>query len=822
MKEPRSIIRQQADDSLDIERPIDTASAVAGRYPQYREFGGRDGINLMDYWRAVRKRLWLVIGIAVLATTLTAIYMARKPSIYQARSVVQVDLETVNEQVVVGDRQRATQNSDPAYFNTQLQLLNSESLIRRVIKEHNLDTNKDILAETTKGSSVFGRILSAVGLSGPSAPKDTIGTSPDGGSTVASKEEIADAARLSPLVEYLKLNLAIEPRRESRSTVKDTRLIDIAFRNQNPVLAADVANAVAETFTAQNQEKRSGTSRKTNDFLQERIAELQSEIQRDEERLQQLTQQAGIVPTDGDQTLVIDQLSQLNKQLLEAENARKTAEAAYNAVSGSQERIRSLADAEMQRYVTEQENSIRNLQADTLKKIGELRQQRDKLLQEYHEGVPEIQEIDAQIRSYQGSLDAAVAKFQKDREAYLSRATQTILSNLQTKYLQAKGTEDKLRASYNQAYNLAQSQNGSAVTLKLLKQTIDTNKGFLDNLRKQVSGNDVAAQGSDNNISLAEIAVPPDTAISPRRLTSVAAAFLLSTLFGIGLALFLEYLDDTIRSTDEIENYLGLPALAAIPTIDATQRRKLLLVSGNEADDDRGKTELLIDADPRSSLAEAYRQLRTSILLSTAGHAPKSLLITSSLPAEGKTTTATNTAISLAQTGAKVLIIDADMRRPRLHSVFDIPNDKGLSTLLSTEAAESEIHEAISQDPQSKLYLMPSGPIPPNPAELIGSDQMSKLLKFLQGEFSHVVVDSPPIASFTDGVLIASMVDGVILVVHAGKSSRQVIKRSRQLLNDIGARVFGVVLNNVNLRGQDNSYYYQSYYHRDNYNHDEN
>jgi capsular exopolysaccharide synthesis family protein len=203
--------------------------------------------------------------------------------------------------------------------------------------------------------------------------------------------------------------------------------------------------------------------------------------------------------------------------------------------------------------------------------------------------------------------------------------------------------------------------------------------------------------------------------------------------------------------------------------------------------------------------------------LSTAGHAPKSLLITSSLPSEGKTTTATNTAISLAQTGARVLLIDADMRRPRLHSIFNISNGDGLSTLLASELSDTDITTTVKQDEKTKLYLLPSGPIPPNPAELIGSEQMATLLRMLQTRFTHVVVDSPPIASFTDGVLIASMVDGVILVVHAGKSSRQVVRRSRQLLQEIGAKIFGVVLNNVNLNTKDNYYYYQSYYHRSNY-----
>ena len=219
----------------------------------------------------------------------------------------------------------------------------------------------------------------------------------------------------------------------------------------------------------------------------------------------------------------------------------------------------------------------------------------------------------------------------------------------------------------------------------------------------------------------------------------------------------------------------------------------------------------------QSPMAEAYRHLRTSLLFSSAGKPPQSILVTSSQPSEGKTTTAVNTAISLAQTGAKVLVIDADMRRPRLHSVFGVSNAEGLSTILSSDMKAEEILKIIQYENDAKLHLLPSGPIPPNPAELIGSEQMANLLKSMQEHFTHVVVDSPPIASFTDGVLVASMVDGVILVVHSGKSSRQVVRRSRQLLQDINAKVFGVVLNNVNLRSQDNYYYYQSYYHRDYY-----
>jgi len=625
--------------------------------------------------------------------------------------------------------------------------------------------------------------------------------------------------RLAPYVDIIRKNMSVEPVRESRATVKDTRLIEISFRHTNPQLAAFVVNSIGETFVTANQNKRSGTSRKTSDFLQKRITDLQSEIRAGELELVELKKSEGILKTDGEQTIVLDRLAGLNKDLLVAENQRKIAEAEYFAVKDSPEAIKARAEQENARFITERENNVQALKNDTQKRISEIRSERARLLQEYKESAPEIVEKDTMIRSLEESLTKVVEKNNEEVQALRDRTARVLVENLRTKYQQALSQENKIKAGYDAQYNEAQVQNVGGVRLRLLEQTIETNRGFLENLRKQQSSNDVASQGSDNNISVAGFAIPPENAVSPSRLMTVLAALFLSTLFGMGLALFLEYLDDTIRTTEEIETYLQLPALAAIPTIDSIPKRKLLLVGGSNEDaaDDPLNSELLIYADSRSSLAEAYRQLRTSILLSTAGHAPKSLLITSSLPSEGKTTTATNTAISLAQTGAKVLIIDADMRRPRLHSVFNIENGDGLSTILSTELTEAEILNVIKQDEGSKLYMLTSGPIPPNPAELIGSEQMANLLKLLSQNFTHVVVDSPPITSFTDGVLIASMVDGVILVVHAGKSSRQVVRRARQLLQDVGAKIFGVVLNNVNLRSQDNYYYYQSYYHRNSY-----
>ena len=653
MKEIREIVPAKANEpSVEIERPFEPQIVPSnGRYPAYRNTYGPESFQFLDYWRSVRKRLWLVIGVAVFFTTLAAIYMARKPDVYNASAVVQVDNEQTNPDLVASDRQRVVSSSDPSYFNTQLQLLTSDTLLRRVVKEHNLDGNKDFQnAKAAAESSALRAALKSLGLASdkPPAPLEPASTG-DPNSSLVSSDEIADAIRLSPYVDMIRDNLGVEPVRESRATFKDTRLIEVSYRDSNPQLASFIANAIGETFTSVNQEKRSGTSRKTSDFLSKRITDLQSDIASDELRLVDLKQSEGILKTEGDQTIVIDRLSGLNKNLLEAENLRKNAEAKYFAVKDSPESIKALAESESARYITERENSVQQFQRDTQKKINDLTADRAKKLQEFKETAPDIIEIDAQIKNLNDSLKSQLDKNNAEIESYRERVGKTLVDNLRTAYLQARDQENKIRAAYNEQYNEAQGQNSGEVQMKLLEQTIETNRGFLDNLRKQQSGNDVASQGSDNNISVASFAIPPETPVAPRRFMTIAVAFVLSTLLGVGLALFLEYLDDSIRTTDEVEQYLQLPALAAIPSLDAATRRKLLTKGGKDELNGNGETGLdpHIFADPRSSLAESYRQLRTSILLSTAGHPPKTLLVTSSLPSEGKTTTATNTALSL-------------------------------------------------------------------------------------------------------------------------------------------------------------------------------
>jgi capsular exopolysaccharide synthesis family protein len=391
-----------------------------------------------------------------------------------------------------------------------------------------------------------------------------------------------------------------------------------------------------------------------------------------------------------------------------------------------------------------------------------------------------------------------------------------VSTNLATRYRQALATEELLRKSYEQQRAETLTQNEAAVQYRIIQQEIETNKSLLDGLLQRTKENDVVISGTPNNIRVVDYAIAQKKPVAPKRTLIVGLSVVLALGLGVVLAFFLEYLDDTIRSAEDVETFLRLPSVAVIPMVGLAKPKRLLgrgqkngaLASANG----RGTQEVLLsDIDKRSAIAEAYRHLRTSILLSTAGRPPRTLLITSSVPSEGKTTTAVNSAISLAQTGARVLIVDADMRRPRLHSIFNLSNSNGLSALLSSDIDEDEINAAIHRDEKSGLFILTAGPLPPNPAELVGSDQMLKFVSAVTRNFAHVVIDSPPVAAFTDGVLIASMVDGVLLVVHSGKNSRKVVIRARKLLHDVGARIIGVVINKAD-SSPHNEYYYNNYY----------
>ena len=270
----------------------------------------------------------------------------------------------------------------------------------------------------------------------------------------------------------------------------------------------------------------------------------------------------------------------------------------------------------------------------------------------------------------------------------------------------------------------------------------------------------------------------------------------------------MDYLDDSVRTSDDVSRHLGLPTLALIPHYMNNEKRKLLAAKNGGVG---MQPAALITMDERHSpMAEAYRHLRTSLLFSSAGKPPQTILVTSSQPSEGKTTTAINTAITLAQSDVDVIIVDCDLRRPRLHTHFGLENTQGLTNYLSGDKNTENLIRVFPDLP--RLKIITSGPIPPNPAELLSSNEMRNLLQFLTGRYKHVIIDSPPAISFTDAAILSTLVDGVVLVAMANKSSIHLMRQFKQRVSTIGARIYGVVLNGIKAGSMEYDYYGTGYY----------
>src|SRR6185369_9208664 len=399
-----------------------------------------------------------------------------------------------------------------------------------------------------------------------------------------AREDLNEAKRLAPYVNTILAGLKVDPVKETRGYYKETRLIDIKFTHTDPSVAEKVVNAIAEVYVFSNLEKRTEANSTTGDFLQKRIAELQQQIRTSEERL--------VNYAKNNQIIVVERLAGLNQQLLQAENERKTAEAAYNAAK-SPEAANALVD----------EAAKQN--GDLEAKLNELRQKRALLMVDATEEAPEVKEVDQQITELDKQL--------KDQR---SRKSVTLLTNLNTRYQQALEREQSLRKAFEQQRAQTLSQNEAAINYRIIQQEIETNKTLLNGLLQGAKENDVVLAGKPNNISIVDYALTPDTPVGPNRTRTVIAAFFLSIGLGLGLALFFEYLDDTVHSTEEVERVLHLPALAVIPSVGSAARRRALSGKSKTAalqktSNGNGHSELLMNVDSRSPLAEAYRHLRT-------------------------------------------------------------------------------------------------------------------------------------------------------------------------------------------------------------------
>ena len=757
--------------SLDrgLDRPLADLTQGKGYGPAATE-----PTTIRDYLFVVLKRKWLILSLVLVVTSLVTIQMFRQPSIYEGETVIKIEPKARN---VLQTRDiTINAQTDPNFWGTQLRLLENPALARQVVLTLDLQNNPAFFGGQSQGG-VFSSLRKI--FSGQKATQAQRSSSTE--LTVVGEDEAANEAltpeklaELEPYEDAIIGSESIEP-------ILATNLVKIKFTHSDPELAQKIANTLAEVFVNNNLARATAGSTKAEDILAREIANLQSKIKRDQEAQFNYAKNKNLpLTTDPKTNLEVVRLATLSGQLLEAENDTKEFKAKYDAARTQPDSF-SIPDVQTSKRI------------DMLReRISALIEKRDALLVIYTPEWPEVRKIEAQI---------------KPIEDELAKAPTEIVNSMKRRYEAAASKEQSLRRAYDQQKGKTTQQTRDQIDLLAITQDLETNKQYLNTLLQRQRELTVGQGTQQNDVSIATPSRLPKTPVGPPRLRNIIVAFLLALAAGIGLAFLLDFLDDTVKSIEDVDRYLHVPALALIPA-SRNERSRLIGISGPAGPAPSETTALAMIDDSRSPVAESYRHLRTSLFFSSAGQPPKTILITSSQPSEGKTTTAINTAFMLAQTGAEVLIVDCDLRRPRLHAHFDVPNTRGLTNCLS---GDTDIEGLLQNyEKQSNLKLLTSGPVPPNPAELLGSDEMRKLLAALGERFAHIIIDSPPVISFTDASILSTMSDGVVLVVHGGKSSRAVVRRAKQQLLDVGAHLFGVVLNNVKMETHD--YYYSGYY----------
>lgn len=830
-----------ADERFEIERVLPPDDSALGRRGYARggyyaegyglgyddEHNADHGTNTLTVlWRAVRRRKWWIAAITVIITTFAIIEASRVKPMYSSYSVVEIRKDTS----MLGGPNGDVDPENLVSINTKMLVFSSRSFLEDIVAKLNLDQNKKFLDVSLKRSwwetlKSFGRRGAAKdeaassnnpaqgqvqsAASTPDQTKAADGKVTNDKSANQADQYFESLTTSNPRLDYA---IAILERNLNISHIRDTQALKITFTHTDPIISAAVTKCVAENFVHVNFENKIEKFTNTSNWLERSTRDLLEKVKDSEQSLANYTRDHGIYPLDGQQSLTSNKLMRLHEQCMRSDTELLLKKSIFEEVKlGHAAQLpEAFADAKT---------------AELQKKINELSVTVAQLAASYGPENPRVTEVQIQMVKLQEQLDAS---------------RRSLEEKLKMDYDRAGRDNEAMKAALNQAKTEAVEQDQAAIQYHILKQNVDTAKLLYTEFLQKTNQANLEVAQQRNNVSIIQPAKLPKSPDGPTQGLTVLLASLLSLTGSAGLAFLLENFDRTIKNVADVNRFTQLPTLGVIPSVTGRKDRrfiqkenkqsknKQISITANGSTDglpyessvynlrflpssrggkrSRGHSsnngELVTTFDQWSSIAEAYRAIRTSVLLSNTGTPPKTILITSSQPGEGKTTTVINTAISLAQLGASVLIIDADLRKPSTHKGFGVRRGRGLSTCLKDGLGTEGMIQKLSIP---NLSLLPCGPIPPNPAELISSERMKGLLKQLAERYNHILIDSPPLMYVTDPVILSTLVDGVILVVHGGKSTRDVVCQSRTMLTTVGAKIFGVVLNKVDLRHQSRS-----------------
>ncbi len=703
----------------------------------------------------------MIIALIVIPVIFTLIQSFTTRPVYRGTATLQINVD--NPQIVDLKEVFAINMWATDYYQTQYKILESHSLAKRVIQKMKLWEHPEFLPpppspfekwKTSVQSDLLNSIRSLSPFSQPNShlpPK----------SSLNAEEKGSEDEKEFPLLGQFLSKLKIEP-------IKESRLVKVHFDSFSPELSTRVPNLLAKEFIQMNLEARLDTKEQAKEWLTKQLDELRSRVESSDEALQKFGSQNDILSVDGKENITLTRLNELNEALAKAESERMAKEAIYRQIS-SEKGFKAVALPSILENKLIQELKQSYIQLET---------QYNKLSETFKPNHPEIIRLKNQMETVEKSLNLETAK---------------IIAGIKNEYESSLRKESLIRNSFAEQKRQAMAMQQRSIQYNILKREAETNKDLYKNLLQRVKEIGISAGFNGSSIQIVDYSEKPKGPFQPYHQRKVLLAAMIGLFLGIGFAFLLEYFDNTIKTPEEVDQRFQLPFLGSVPEISCQKRNQLSVRKSSSRPS--LSVELIMCNQPRSMLAEAYRNIRTSLLLSFSERPPKRMLVTSPSPLQGKTTTLINTAISLSQTGARVLIIDGDMRKPRIHKVFGDKNRVGLSDCLSGGA---DLSSVIRKSDIENIYFIPAGPIPPNPSELLGSKLFREIMEVLAQRFDHILIDAPPVLGFADSIVLSSVVDGVILVILFGRTQRIALQRAKDSLLHADAKILGVVINRVN------------------------
>jgi capsular exopolysaccharide synthesis family protein len=744
---------------LDTVVPEPPRSESADRSARVQSFstpamtGGMSPVHLLDHVRVLYKRRWLAGSVFLVIFLGVLVYTFTVTPAYEARTRLLIESDDPN---VVSFKEVIEEGGSKAdYYQTQYTVLQSRALARKTIDTLGL-WQSPLFQESGWGiATEDGMIARAVW-----SIASLLGRAPD----LARSADITETLAQSRVIDAFLEGLRIAP-------IRNSRLVDVKFRTSDPDVATRVANALAKAYIDQNLAYKFGASKEATGWLEDRLAEQRAQVEAAEAALQRYREQHDAIPLEDRENIVVQKLGDLNAAVTKAKTERLQKEAIYKQIVaiGNDEAALDTFPAILSNQFIQQLKS----------ELGNLQRQQAQLGEKLGARHPDMIKIHSAIQAGQAKLHAEVAN---------------VGQAVRTEYEAALTQEQSLVAALDQQKREAQSMNRKAIEYGVLDRDVKSSRQMYEGLLQRAKETGVAGELKASNIRIVDLAERPGKPAAPQPLLNLSLAVFGGVVFACGLAFFFEYMDSRIKSPDELSRHLGLPPIGLIPTLGKNWH-------GSEP---------LINNGVPQNFAEAFRALRTNILFSSPETGPRTLVVTSTGPGEGKTVVASNLATGFAMAGERTLLIDADLRRPNVHQLFKCPQEPGLSNVL---VGNAKLSESLTKGDVPGLWVMASGHLPPNPAELLASKQFGELLRSLCEHFDYIVIDTPPVMAVTDAVVAAHAASGVVFVVGAEMTSRHTAKTAVAQLANGRVRFFGAALNKVDIEAH--GYYYSSYYRRE-------